>query len=345
MSKISHEDVQNYYGKELQGSEDLKTNACCTIQSYPDHIMQALRNVHDEVQAKYYGCGLTLPDYVEGMKILDLGSGSGRDVYIASQLVGANGSVVGIDMTDEQLALANEYKNYHSEKFGFSNVEFIKGNIDELDRLGLEKGSFDIIISNCVINLCMNKEKVLKDCFDLLKTGGEMFFSDVYCDRRIPKHLQEDKTLYGECLSGALYFNDFIDISKHVGFLDPREVDHAPITIQNPELEKKVDGYRFSSITYRLFKLEALELRCEDYGHKAVFKGSELSNVFTLDHSHHFSKNHEEKICGNTYKMLKESRFSNLFEFTGNFEEHLGEFKACGTSFQGPENSSKSSCC
>ena len=194
-----HQEVQEYYGTELQQSEDLKTNACCTLTKPPAHILEALNLVADEVQAKYYGCGLTIPSEVEGLRILDLGSGSGRDCYIAAKLVGENGYVVGVDMTDQQLEVANKHIEYHREKFGYakSNVEFIKGNIEKLDELNLEKGSFDIIISNCVINLAKNKQKVLKDAFDLLKPGGELYFSDVYSDRRIPKELQENKVLWG----------------------------------------------------------------------------------------------------------------------------------------------------
>ena len=225
MSEI-HESVKQYYGQELSTSDDLKTNACCTIQVYPKHIKDAMAKIHDEVMTKYYGCGLTIPDKLEGLKVLDLGSGSGRDVYIAAQLVGEKGQVVGLDMTEEQLDVARKHIDYHTEAFGHktSNVKFVKGNIDKLSDLNLEKGSFDLIISNCVINLVEDKQKVLNDVYDLLKPGGEMFFSDVYSDRRIPKSLRENEVLWGECLSGALYWNDFLNFSKKAGFTDPRAV-------------------------------------------------------------------------------------------------------------------------
>ena len=261
-----HQEVQDYYGKELASTEDLKTNACCTLTAPPKYIMDALREVHDEVQAKYYGCGLTIPFDIEGLRILDLGSGSGRDCYIASKLVGPNGYVVGVDMTNEQLDVANRHVDYHTEKFGYDkpNIEFVKGNIEELDKLGLEKGSFDLIISNCVVNLAKDKQKVLDDAFDLLKPSGEMYFSDVYSDRRVPQELQNDPILWGECLSGALYWNDFLNFAKKAGFTDPRAVENKPISIENKELEEKVGDLKFFSVTYRLFKLEGLESDCED---------------------------------------------------------------------------------
>ena len=102
--------------------------------------------------AKYYGCGLTIPSNLEGLKVPDLGSGFGRDCFIFSKLVGERGSVIGIDMTDEQVDIARKHIDYHAAKFGFRNVEFKKGNIEKLDRSGIQSNSLDLIVSNCVIN-------------------------------------------------------------------------------------------------------------------------------------------------------------------------------------------------
>ena len=96
-------------------------------------------------------------------------------------------------------------------------------------------------MSNCVINLVPNKEKVLQDAFKLLKTGGEFYFSDIYADRRIPEHLSQNELLYGECLSGALYWNDFTTMAKSAGFMDPRVVSCKPLSITNKEVEGLVE--------------------------------------------------------------------------------------------------------
>ncbi|MDX1803653.1 MAG: methyltransferase domain-containing protein, partial [Alcanivorax sp.] len=186
------DDVQDYYGKQLTGSADLQTNACCD-QAPPEHLKPLLAQLHDEVVSRYYGCGLVAPEHLEGMRILDLGSGSGRDVYLLSALVGESGEVVGVDMTDEQLAVARRHQDYHREQFGHrnSNVRFLKGYIEELDQLDLPDGYFDIVISNCVINLSTDKAKVIADVKRLLKPGGEFFFSDVYADRRVPQALTQ----------------------------------------------------------------------------------------------------------------------------------------------------------
>lgn len=348
MNKVN-EEVKEYYGKELKVSEDLKTNACCTLIAPPKHIMNALRNVHDDVQAKYYGCGLTIPDKVKGLRILDLGSGSGRDCYIAAQLAGKDGEVIGVDMTDEQLKVANDFIDHHTKLFGYKNVSFIKGNIEKLDTLGLEPNSFDLIISNCVINLATDKLKVLKDAYALLKPGGEMYFSDVYSDRRISKELQEDRVLWGECLSGALYWNDFLRVANMAGFADPRSFEDKPITISNQDVEEKVGDIKFFSVTYRLFKINELESSCEDYGHAVKYIGSieETECGFKLDSHHYFPKGKIMPVCGNTYMMLNDTRYKNDFEFYGDFSTHHGIYEGCGENipFTQNTNSSEESCC
>lgn len=328
------ESVQNYYGKELKSSNDLKTNACCTDFEYPKKIKDILSQIHDEVLIKYYGCGLTIPHQLHGLKVLDLGSGSGRDCYLASKLVGEDGYVIGLDMTDEQLSVANSHIDYHTKKFGYkkANIEFQKGHIEEIDKTNIKDSSLDLIISNCVINLSTNKKKVLSDCYQKLKDGGEMYFSDVYANKRVEKELADDPIIYGECLGGALYWNDFMNFAKEAGFTDPRIVEAAPISIENRELEEKLQGYEFYSVTYRLFKINELENDCEDYGQAVIYKGGidDSTNKFKLDNGHVFQKGKVENVCGNTFLMLKNTRFREYFEFIGDFKEHFGIFPGCG---------------
>ncbi len=331
---ISTNDVKQYYGEFLQSSSDLQTNACCTIGETPEFLKAALANIHDEVAAKYYGCGLVAPEKLKGMRILDLGSGSGRDCYMLAQLVGEDGFVLGVDMTDEQLAVANEHIDWHRKKFGYakSNVEFKKGYIEKLDELGLADNSFDIVISNCVINLSTDKNAVLREVHRVLKPGGEFYFSDVYADRRVPTALVNDPVLYGECLSGALYWNDFENLAKQCGFADPRLVEDRPMAIENPEIEQRIGHINFFSATYRLFKIEGLEPACEDYGQAVVYKGgiATQEQAYLLDKHHFIQKGKMFPVCGNTYSMLKESRFASHFDFYGDMETHFGIFEGCG---------------
>lgn len=327
--------VKDYYGKILQGSQDLKTKACCTPDNMPERVKTLLANVHDEVLAKYYGCGLVVPELLQGRRVLDLGCGSGRDVYALAQLVGPSGEVVGVDMTPEQLVVAEAHVDWHMSKFGFDrqNVRFLRGYIEALDTLGLEPGSFDVVVSNCVVNLSIDKPAVLEGVFDLLKPGGEFYFADVYADRRLDEAIRGDPVLYGECLGGALYWGDFLALARSAGFGDPRLVTSRPLEITDPGVEEKIGAARFYSATYRLFKIDALEPACEDYGQAVIYKGGvpEAPHVFSLDSHHAMEKGRIFPVCGNSWRMLKESRFAPHFEFIGDFSHHYGVFPGCGT--------------
>ncbi|KAF0810260.1 arsenic (+3 oxidation state) methyltransferase [Alcanivorax sp. S71-1-4] len=327
-------DVRDYYGQTLQSSADLQTNACCDAAP-PAWLKPWLAMLHDEVVSRYYGCGLVAPQQLEGMRVLDLGCGSGRDVYLLSALVGERGEVVGVDMTPEQLAVAERHQAYHQQAFGHarSNVRFVQGDIEHLDELGLESDYFDIVVSNCVINLCTDKARALNEVFRVLRPGGEMYFSDVYGDRRMPDMLLQDPVLYGECLSGALYWQDFLTLARQAGFLDPRLVEDRPITIGNDHIRARLAPARFFSATYRLFKLAGLEPACEDYGQAVIYRGTlpESPSAFVLDNHHRIERGKVFPVCGNTWRMLHDSRFAGHFEFIGDFSTHYGVFPDCGS--------------
>lgn len=344
--------VQDYYGKALNNSGDLKTNACCTEGAPPEFIRKALNRVHDEVKNRYYGCGLVAPQLLDGCSILDLGSGSGLDCYVLSQLVGERGHIVGVDMTDEQLAIANRHLDYHAQLFSYkkSNVEFRKGYIEKLNELDLDDQSFDVIVSNCVINLSPDKLAVLNQAWRLLKPGGELYFSDVYADRRVDESLKNDPELYGECLSGALYWNDFLNLAKQAGFADPRLVEDRPLTIENESIQKRLGATRFYSATYRLFKLDQLEPACEDYGQAVIYRGGieHHRDSFMLDKHHIIETKKVFPVCGNSWRMLHDTRFKSHFEFIGSRDKHFGIFDGCGdtTPFNSDTaNADESSCC
>merc|ERR1711871_1568032 len=330
----TYDSVQDYYGKVLAKSSDLKTNACCTSDAPPVSLRPLFGKLHSEVLERYYGCGLVFPEVLEGMSVLDLGCGAGRDCYLMSQLVGEKGRVVGVDMTEEQLECAERHQAYHVKSFGYekSNVEFKKGYIERLDELGLADASFDIVISNCVVNLSPEKERVLAEVFRVLKPGGEMYFSDVYSSRRVPEALVKDEVLFGECLSGALYWNDFENLAKKVGSGAPRLVKDSKITIESPDIERLIGHIDFFSATYRLWKLEGLESDCEDYGQAVIYKGTipDCPHYFELDGHHKIETGKVFPVCGNTWRMMADTRLAAHFDFIGDFSVHYGIFDGCG---------------
>ncbi len=329
MSEQTFDDVKDYYGNVLKTNDDLLTSACCPLEAPPARVQKLLNNVHDMVQEKFYGCGSPLPLVTEGCTVLDLGCGSGRDAYILSQMVGENGRVIGVDMTDEQLSVANQYVGWHMDKFGYKkpNVEFVKGYIEDLKTASIEDNSVDIVISNCVINLSPDKEIVFKEIYRVLKPGGELYFSDVFAGRRIPRELQTDKILLGECLGGALYIEDFRRMLSDVGIPDYRVLSNRQLTLDDPEVEKKAGMIDFYSMTIRAFKVE-LEDICEDYGHVAYYKGTidECPHSFILDNHHEFKTGMPVAICGNTTNMLEQTRFAEHFRIEGDFSTHYGAF-------------------
>ena len=348
-SDSQYDAVKKYYGTVLQKSSDLKTDACCTSQNLPVYIRKVLPLINEETKNTYYGCGSPIPLCVEDLRILDLGCGTGRDCYVMSKLVGQNGFVYGIDMTENQIRVAKKYIDEQTVTFDYSkpNVKFI---FDYIENLGgyFKKESLDLVTSNCVINLTEDKELVMWQVYEVLKFGGEMYFSDVYADRRVPEEISKDPVLHGECLGGALYYKDFERIAREVGFTDPRIVSKRAIDINNKEIQNLVGNIDFSSITYRLWKLKGLEGACEDYGHIAVYTGQIPDSLFKfeLDNRHTFYKSKAERICGNTALMLSQTRFKKYFQVLGSFKEHFGAFENCSNVGQNSKTKQhNSNCC
>uniref|UniRef100_G3Q2P5 Arsenite methyltransferase n=1 Tax=Gasterosteus aculeatus aculeatus TaxID=481459 RepID=G3Q2P5_GASAC len=339
----THVDVKDYYGKVLKKSADLMSNACVTpAKSVPAFIRRALEKVHPEVTDRYYGCGLVVPECLEGCRVLDLGSGSGRDCYMLSQLVGETGHVTGIDMTEDQLDVARTYVDHHAKEFGYkeSNVSFVQGYIEALTEAGLEKNSFDIIISNCVVNLSPDKKRVLAEAYSVLKDGGELYFSDVYSSGRLTEEIKNHKVLWGasneypsaikaqshvaerhtvslslagECLGGALWWKDLLQLAEEVGFSPPRLVTASVITVDNKELQDILGDFKFVSATYRLFKVPKGNTKPSQVIYNGSITGVEDS--FQFDCQYTFKVDNVVEVDGEVATILTQSRFMDDFTF------------------------------
>ena len=348
-------EVSQYYAqitKEQAGK--MRTNICsCGVESMPKHIRPLVSQLPDEIVTRFYGCGSPLPLAIEGCTVLDLGCGTGRDCYIASKLVGEKGRVIGVDMTAEQLDLARRYQDEMAEKYGYkeSNVEFKEGYIEDLKSLGIEDGSVDVVISNCVINLSPNKEQVFSEIWRVLKEGGELYFSDIFADRRLPERIAKDPILHGECLGGAMYIEDFRRLMQSVGWKDFRYMSTIPAAIGDEAIEELIGSIQFTSRTIRAFKLPGLiEDICEDYGQFASYQGGILGSqhTFDLDDRRSFIMNKPMSVCGNTCAMLEHTRFKKYFAIHGDRSHHFGAFVGCGISpepGQGPSVDCSGSCC
>ena len=343
------QDVQDYYGKILKTKNDLQTSACCAADTMPAYLRPYLKNIHEEVQSRFYGCASMFPPSLYGKTVVDLGCGSGRDCYLLAQVVGADGMVIGIDMPDEQLAVARKHIDFHTKNFNLKkpNVDFRKGWIEDLTSANLEDNSVDVIISNCVINLSPDKESVFREIFRVLKPGGELYLSDVFSGRRVPEALTTDPVLLGECLGGALYIEDFRRILRNIGILDYRVIAKNQLSLNNEDIQRKVGMVDFYSMTVRSFKCDFEDI-CENFGHVAYYKGSipEFPHGFTLDDHHYFQTGIPVPVCGNSSKMLSESRFGEHFDLLGNFSTHYGPFESSAPQAQeGLSANDNDTCC
>lgn len=231
-------------------------------------------------------------------------------------------------MTQEQLKVAKDHIDSYTKKLGYSkpNLHFVEGYIEFLEKAGIKKDTIDLVISNCVVNLSPNKKQVLQSVWNVLKAGGEFHFSDVYCDRRLPEEIRNHKVLFGECIAGALYIEDFIRLCHQTGFIDPRILSKTEFQVTNQELKDILGPAKFYSITFRLFKLENLETKCEDYGQIAYYLGTIGKDGYQLDDHHYFETKKPVLVCGNTASMVSETWLKSHFKVVGERETHFGLF-------------------
>jgi SAM-dependent methyltransferase len=318
--------LKEYYGRTLQKTADLEKKACCSNNT-ATRFADVLQLIPDEVKLRNYGCGCPVPaDDLTGLTVLDLGSGAGLDGFILSRLVGEKGRVIGVDMTTEQIEVARRNRGRVARAFGYAhpNTEFHQDYIETA--AAVERGSVDLVISNCTINLSPLKDKVFETIHRVLKNGGELYIADIVADRHVPDEIKDDPKLVAECLGGALYEHELTDIMKESGFGDPRVVTRALV-----EEDVNAQPIRFYSVTIRGVKLQpGLDRRCEDYGQLVTYRGNcaEQPARFALDDHHVFEAKRPTAVCRNTARMLAETRLKRYFDVTPPVR-HFGLFP-CG---------------
>lgn len=318
------------------GAKAVEAALCCPV----DYDPRFLAVIPQEVLDRDYGCGDPSTHLLAGETVLDLGSGGGKIAFIASQVVGAGGRVIGIDMTDEMLDLARTSAPVVAEAIGYGNVEFRKGRIQDmqqdvaaveayladhpisdLDSLRayeefvrrqradaplVADGSVDVVVSNCVLNLVAHEQKpaLFAEIFRVLRRGGRAVISDIVSDVEVPQHLREDAELWSGCISGAFQEEAFLRAFEDAGFhgvtLDKR--DSAPWQV--------VDGIQFRSVTVVAYK--GKQGPCYDHGQAVILKGPWKSVLDDDDHV--YERGVPTAVCAKTFELLSRAPYGEFFE-------------------------------
>lgn len=312
------------------GAREVEASLCCPV----DYDAELLKLLPQEIIDKDYGCGDPSRYVQEGDCVLDLGSGGGKICYMAAQLVGAKGSVIGIDMTDEMLALARKYQPEMADKLGSDRVDFRKGYIQDLaldlqaveefkkgnpDKSELESwmqkqknenplvasGSVDLVVSNCVLNLVAqeSRKNMIAEIFRVLKPGGRIAISDIVSDTPVPKHLQDDPRLWSGCISGAYQEQAFLEAFTEAGFVAVGfdKWDETPW--------QELEGIEFRSVTVTAIK--PLENSGSEMIHEVIYKGpytevrDDLGNIYV--------RGKRTKVSETTYQVLLAGPFADDF--------------------------------
>ena len=210
-----HETVRGHYAERIKSSASCCRPSDCSDTSSNLHPVDLLTIVPSDVASTSYGCGdpITLASLKPGQTVLDLGSGAGLDCILAAQKVGETGHVIGVDMTPEMIERAQA----NVKKVNLKNVEFRQGY---LENLPVDSNSVDVIISNCVINLSPDKEKVFNEAFRVLAPGGKLAVSDIVTDGELPETIRKSLSAWAGCVAGAVEAKDYIGMMESVGFTD-----------------------------------------------------------------------------------------------------------------------------
>ncbi len=310
---------------------------CCPVSYDP----QFLKAIPDEVIEKDYGCGDPSKYLLPGETVLDLGSGTGKICFIASQVVGPEGKVIGVDMLDDMLEVARRNAPIVAENIGHANVEFRKGRIQDLgldlealneelkknpisdaasylaaDELAADlrvkqplvaSDTIDVVVSNCVLNLVENrlKKQLFEEIFRVLKTGGRAVISDIVSDEEIPEHLQNDPYLWSGCLSGAYTEEGFLKAFEEAGFygIEVLKRDDAPW--------QTVEGIEFRSVTIQAWK--GKQGPCFERNQAVVYNGPFLKVLD--DDGHAMERGKRYAVCDKTYNLYKKPPYAEFFSF------------------------------
>jgi len=310
---------------------------CCPVE----YDRKYLEVIPEEVIERDYGCGDPSRYVREGETVLDLGSGTGKICFIASQVVGPTGKVIGVDMTDDMLEISRKYAPVVADRIGYANVEFRKGRIQDLaldlelldseltqnpitdaasflaaDELAQElrvthplipDDSIDVVVSNCVLNLVASdaKKMLFQEIFRVLKKGGRAVISDIVADEPVPEELQNDPELWSGCISGALTEEEFLEAFADTGFygMETLKFDREPW--------RTVEGIEFRSVTAQAFK--GKQGPCFERNQAVIYNGP-FREVLD-DDGHRMERGVRYAVCDKTYNLYRKAPYTAYFTF------------------------------
>lgn len=308
------------------GAQQSEPALCCPVDYDPAY----LEVIPAEVIERDYGCGDPSKHLRPGDTVLDLGSGTGKICFIASQVVGASGRVIGVDMNDDMLGVARRAAPVVAERTGFANVEFRKGRIEDLatdraavdawlaehpvrsdaDLAALESemarqreaapliadDSVDAVVSNCVLNLVLPERKraLFDEIFRVLRKGGRAVISDIVCDEDVPAELLRDPELWSGCIAGAFREDAFLKAFEDAGFHGIEILERGDAPWQT------VNGIEFRSLTVRAYK--GKQGACLEQGQAVIYKGP--WKRVEDDDGHTYERGQRMAVCGKTYRLI-----------------------------------------
>ena len=319
------------------GAKERAEKLCCPV----DYESAYLKVLPREVIERDYGCGDPSRYLREGEVVVDLGSGTGNICFIAAQIVGPKGKVIGVDMTDEKLQVARRNAPIVAERLGYANVEFRKGRIQDLaldlelldrqlkrnpiadaasfmaaDELADElrvkhplivNDSVDVVVSNCVLNLVEPKSKrqLFEEIFRVLKKGGRAVISDIVSDEEVPEEMQNDPELWSGCISGALTEEGFLAAFERAGFYG------IQILKRDVDAWRTVQGIEFRCVTVETFK--GKQGACFERNQAVIYRGP-FKEVLD-DDNHRLERGKRYAVCDKTYNLYKKAPYREFFEF------------------------------
>ena len=306
----------------------------------PESARPLFYNVSSEIKNTFHEFGSPMPPLLEGCTVVDLCCGSGRDTYLAAQLVGESGKVIGVEPVAARLAIAEKYHAQENKQFGYaqSNVELANAAPEDLSFIA--DNSVDVVISNCTFNLSPDKARYIAEVKRILKDGGEWYFTDVFSDRRVPDALAHDAKMRAGRLAGCMFIEDFRRLAQAAGFHDPRYVMtwKAPLSSR----EKKTFGDIAFAITCRLINTELTSDHCENYGEEIVYDGSlpDYPDYFLFDKNIKFATGKTCHVCDNVSALGLGTRYAKVLSVEGTRETHFGDIHGdaivkCAPDFDG----------